>query len=97
MNRKIISRTTYVLVWLALMLLLAITVVAAAFDLGWLNLAIALGVAACKALLIALFFMHLRVSSRLTWIFAGAGVFWLGILIVLAMSDYISRSWLPGQ
>jgi caa(3)-type oxidase subunit IV len=41
--------------------------------------------------------MHLRVSSRVTRIFAGEGVFWLGILIVLAMSDYISRNWLPSQ
>jgi len=53
-------------------------------------------IAICKALLIAIFFMHLRVSSRATWIFAGAGVFWLGILLALAMSDYLSRSWLPG-
>jgi len=96
MNRHIISRKTYILIWLGLMILLAATLIAAAFDLGWLNLAIALAIAICKALLIAIFFMHLRVSSRATWIFAGAGVFWLGILLALAMSDYLSRSWLPG-
>jgi cytochrome c oxidase subunit 4 len=96
MNRHITSRKTYVLVWFGLMILLAATLIAAAFDLGWLNLAIALGIAVCKALLIALFFMHLRASSRVTWVFAGAGVFWLGILLALAMSDYLSRAWLPG-
>jgi cytochrome c oxidase subunit 4 len=96
MNQRIISRKTYVLVWLALMFLLLATVIAAFFDSGWISLAIALGIAVCKALLIVLFFMHVRVSSRLTWIFAGAGFFWLGILIALAMSDYLSRGWLPG-
>jgi cytochrome c oxidase subunit 4 len=96
MNRHIITRKTYILIWLGLMILLAATLIAAAFDLGWLNLAIALAIAVCKALLIAIFFMHLRVSSRATWVFAGAGVFWLAILLALAMSDYLSRSWLPG-
>src|SRR5215211_6015755 len=96
MNQHIISRKTYILVWLGLMILLAATLIAAAFDLGWLNLAIMLGIAVCKALLIALFFMHLRVSSRVTWVFAGAGVFWLAILLALVMSDYLSRGWLPG-
>jgi cytochrome c oxidase subunit 4 len=96
MNQHIISRKTYILAWLGLMLMLAATLIAAAFDLGWLNLVIALGIAVCKALLIALVFMHLRVSSRATWVFAGAGVFWLAILLALAMSDYLSRGWLPG-
>jgi cytochrome c oxidase subunit 4 len=96
MSLRMISRTTYFLVWLALMALLIATVVAASFDLGWLNSVIAIGIAICKTLLIVLFFMHVRVSSRLTWVFAGAGFFWLGILITLAMSDYISRGWLPG-
>jgi cytochrome c oxidase subunit IV len=96
MEHRIIARKTYFLIWLVLMLLLAGTVGAAAFGLGWLSLAIALGIAVVKALLIVVFFMHIRVSSRLTWIFAGAGFFWLGILITLAMSDYVSRGWLPG-
>jgi cytochrome c oxidase subunit IV len=95
MNGHIISRKTYLLVWIGLMIMLAATLIAAAFDLGWLNLVIALVIAVCKALLIAIFFMHLRVSSRATWVFAGAGLFWLGILLALAMSDYLSRGWLP--
>jgi cytochrome c oxidase subunit 4 len=38
--------------------------------------------------------MHVRYSTRLTWIVVIAGFFWLGILLALTMSDYISRGWL---
>jgi cytochrome c oxidase subunit 4 len=95
MPHRISSSSTYILVWAALMALLIATVVAATFDFGWLSTAIAIGIAICKALLIILFFMHVRLSSRITWLFAGAGFLWLGILIALAMSDYLSRGWLP--
>ena len=47
-------------------------------------------------LLIILYFMHVRYNSRLAWVFASAGFIWLGILLVLVMSDYISRGWVPG-
>src|SRR5438876_11667127 len=94
---RMISRSTYFLVWLALMALLIATVVAASFDLGWLTSMIAIGIAICKTLLIVLFVMHVRASSRLTWVFAGAGFFWLGILMTLAMSGYIRRGLLRGS
>lgn len=38
--------------------------------------------------------MHLKYSSRLTWVFAGAGFFWLFILFGFTLSDYISRDWI---
>jgi cytochrome c oxidase subunit 4 len=49
-------------------------------------------------LIVILYFMHLRYSSRLTWVVAGAGFFWLFILMALTMSDYLTRAWLsvPG-
>jgi cytochrome c oxidase subunit IV len=49
-------------------------------------------------LLIMLFFMHVRSSGRLTWIVAGAGLFWLSILFGLTLTDLLTRSWLatPG-
>jgi cytochrome c oxidase subunit 4 len=40
-----------------------------------------------------LYFMHLRYSSHLTILFASAGVFWLGIMLALTLSDYVSRGW----
>jgi cytochrome c oxidase subunit 4 len=81
------------------MVLLATTYIAALFDLGPFNTVIALFIALCKALLIALFFMHLRWSSKLTWAFAGVGVCWLLILLGITMNDYLSRGWLgvPGK
>jgi cytochrome c oxidase subunit IV len=75
-----------------LMLLLIVTVVVAEFDLGTFNLPIALTIATAKAALILLFFMHVRDSKPLIWLFAGAGFFWLAILITLTLSDYLTRS-----
>ena len=52
-----------------------------------------LSVACAKALLVILFFMHVRWSSRLTWVIAGSEFFWLLILFSITMSDYMSRGW----
>ena len=43
------------------------------------------------ALLVAVWFMHLKDSSRLTWLFAAAGVMWLAIMIGLTMGDTVAR------
>jgi cytochrome c oxidase subunit 4 len=91
----IIPTKTYCRVFGALMLLLLVTVGVAYIDLGNLNPVFALTIAIIKALLIILYFMHVRYSSRLTWIFLGAGFFWLGILLALTLSDYLTRDWLP--
>jgi cytochrome c oxidase subunit 4 len=85
----------YYWVWLLLLLLLAITVGSAYIHLGALSIALNLAIAAAKALLITLFFMHLRDSDRLIWLVAGAGFFWLLMLFSLTLSDYLTRSWLP--
>ncbi|MDQ5871333.1 MAG: cytochrome C oxidase subunit IV family protein, partial [Acidobacteriota bacterium] len=64
-------------------------------DLGPWNTVGALGIAFLKATLVALFFMHVRYSTRLTQITVAGGLFWLAILIVLTLSDFLSRGWLP--
>ncbi|MDZ7289030.1 MAG: cytochrome C oxidase subunit IV family protein [candidate division KSB1 bacterium] len=87
----IIPQRVYFLVFVTLLLLTLVTVDVAFYDAGWLNLYIALTIATCKALLVILYFMHLRYSPRLTWLFVGAGVFWLVIMLVLTLSDYLSR------
>ena len=61
-------------------------------NLGWMNTAIALLIASVKASLVLLVFMHLRHSTRLTWVVATAGFLWLGIMILFFFSDYLSRS-----
>jgi cytochrome c oxidase subunit 4 len=86
----------YLLIFGALMIGTILTVVVAKFDLGPLNNIVMLGVAFAKALLVVLYFMHVRWSSRLTWVVASSGFFWLLILFTLTMADYMSRGWVQG-
>jgi cytochrome c oxidase subunit 4 len=89
-----ISIRSYLAVFVALLALTAMTTGVAFIDLGGIgNVAVALTIAVIKAALVALYFMHLRYSSRLTMVFAAAGIFWLGIMIALTLSDYLSRDW----
>jgi cytochrome c oxidase subunit IV len=87
------SARTYLFNGLALLGLLALTIGAAYVNLGPLNTVLAMLIALAKGALILLFFMQLRYSKPIVWIFAGAGFFWLGIMFVLALSDYLSRGW----
>jgi cytochrome c oxidase subunit 4 len=73
------------------LLLLALTIGMAFINLGELNLVVAVTIAVVKAVLVVLYFMHVRYSSRVTWIVASAAVFWLAILFALTMSDFLSR------
>lgn len=86
----------YVAVFAALIVGTILTVVVAKFDLGPLNNIVMLVVAIAKALLVILFFMHVRWSSRLTWVVAASGFFWLMILFTITMADYMSRGWVAG-
>ena len=95
MSEHIVEKKTYYGVFAALMLLLGATVTIAYIHLGELNIIAALTIAFIKATLIILYFMHVRYSSRLLWIFVGAGFFWLGILFALSFSDFLTRGWLP--
>jgi cytochrome c oxidase subunit IV len=93
MAHVVVPRKTYVAIFAALLVLTGLTTSVAFLDLGLLNPVVALSIAVLKGTLVVLFFMHLRYSSRLTWIVAGASIFWLGILLVLIMSDYAARGW----
>ena len=86
----------YLAVFAALMVGTILTVVVAKFDLGALNNIVMLAIACTKALLVVLFFMHVRWGTRLTWVVAGSGFFWLLILFTLTMTDYMSRGWVAG-
>ena len=85
------SLITCLVIFTLLMLLLIATVAIASFDLGRLNIVAALLIAVIKALLVILFFMHVRHNSRMTWVFVLAGFFWLGILLSLTLTEYASR------
>ena len=87
------SRTLYVVVYLALLLLLVATVGFSFVDFGrGINNAIAIGIGCIKALLIVLFFMHIAFEPWLTWFFAAAGFLWLGIMLTLTSSEYLTRN-----
>jgi len=86
-----ISIKAYIGIFALLLLFTALTVWVAGVDLGILNTAVALGIAITKAVLVILYFMHVRYSSRLTWVFAGAGFYWFVIFIALIFSDYATR------
>jgi cytochrome c oxidase subunit IV len=91
MSEHIVSKTIYFLIFGALMVLTVATYLVALVDLGRLNAIVALAVAVTKAVLVVLYFMHVRYSTRLTKIVVIAGFFWLAILIVLTLSDYFTR------
>jgi cytochrome c oxidase subunit 4 len=90
------STSTTRVYWLTFLVLIALTFLTLALSflrLGtWWHLAAGLGIGAAKASLVALFFMHLLHSPGRTWLAAALGVFWLGILFVLTMSDYLTRA-----
>lgn len=80
-----------VLAWAALLVLLAATVAGAYLPLGSFNIVLALAIAATKAAIVLVVFMDLTRGPALARIFAGAGAFWLMILLGLASTDYLTR------
>jgi cytochrome c oxidase subunit IV len=82
--------------YLALLVLLVISVGLRLFHLGIAESVSFLLIAGIQAVVVLLFFMRVQASSRLIWLFASGGFLWLGILLVFVISDYISRSWWRG-
>jgi len=96
MAEHIVPPRTYLLVYVALLLLTAATVGFSLVPVGttWHTL-VGLTIATVKATLVILFFMHVLYSTRLTWLVALSGLVWVAILIGLTLTDYLSRSPLP--
>lgn len=80
-------------IWIGLLILTAVTVGVSYLELGPFNPVVALVIATCKALMVILFFMEVRYSSKITWVVVVSGAFWLAILLALSLSDYLTRSW----
>lgn len=87
----ILPKKTYYRIGAALFILMFLTIGAAYINLGGFNIYVALTIAVIKALLVVMYFMHVKYNTKLTWIFAGAGFLWLIIMFVLTMSDYVTR------
>jgi cytochrome c oxidase subunit 4 len=96
-SEHIVSPKVYLAVFSALMICTFLTVVAAKADLNQyfsgLNVIVALTIASLKAALVVLYFMHLRYSPKRTQLVIAASVFWLAIMLLMTMSDYLSRPW----
>jgi cytochrome c oxidase subunit 4 len=84
---------TLVGVWTALIVLTVTTAAVSYIELGEWNIVLALLIAVCKASLVAWIFMGVRHTTSLTKLFCVAGLVWLGIMIAMTGSDYMSRSW----
>jgi cytochrome c oxidase subunit 4 len=96
MSGHVAPKSMYYAVFAALIVGTALTVMVAFIDLGAMNNVLMLGIACTKALLVILFFMHVRWSTRLTWLVVASGFFWLLILFGITMTDYLTRGWVPG-
>ena len=94
MTEAAVSVKTYALIFVTLLILTCSTFVVSGVDLGGLNAVVALVIAMAKALLVALFFMHLRYSRPLMLVVVAAGLLWLAIMITLTLGDFLTRGWL---
>ncbi|WP_263382829.1 cytochrome C oxidase subunit IV family protein [Granulicella arctica] len=92
-EHHILTPLNYAVVFGTLLIFTGITVGAAYIDLGVLNPIIALGIASFKAVVVILFFMHVKYQSRLIKMTVGAGFFTFLVLITMTLSDYMSRAW----
>jgi len=92
MSEHIMSSKLYYTIWIALLCLTVVTAAVSFVDLGRFNTVIALVIATVKALLVVLFFMHVKYTSeKLTKIVIASAIFWLFLLLALSMADYGTR------
>ena len=95
MSQEVVSIKTYFVIFITLLVLLFATVLLGLIPASgaWRDMLTYIGftIAAAKGVLIVLYFMHVKFSSRLTWIFASAAFAWLGIMLILTLDDYWTR------
>ena len=94
MTHQAVPVKVYAAVFGALLVLTITTVAVSKLELGEYNFIVAMTIAVIKGTLVVMFFMDVRRASSMTKLFIGAGFFWLAILLVFLLSDYLSRGWL---
>jgi cytochrome c oxidase subunit 4 len=92
-SEHIVSPKVYGIIFALLLFFTGVTVAASYVEMYVFNAVVALGIACIKAVLVILFFMHVKYSSRLTKLTVAAGFFTFIVLITMSMTDYISRAW----
>ena len=100
MSEHIVSPRIYAVIGATLLIFTGVTYYAATLDLNHiyhgLNVTVALAIAVFKATLVVLYFMHARYSPKRTQLVIIAGLFWLALLLLLTLSDYLSRATMHG-
>ena len=92
-QHHIVSPVVYVIIGGTLLVLTGVTVGASYLELGIFNPIVAIAIACIKAVLVVLFFMHVKYSSKLTKLTVFCGLFTFMALIGMTLSDYFSRAW----
>jgi cytochrome c oxidase subunit IV len=92
-EEHIVTPKVYGLIFGALLFFTGLTVAASYLEMYTFNAVVALAIACIKAVLVILYFMHVKYSSRLTKLTVAAGFFTFIVLITMTMTDYISRAW----
>src|ERR1044071_9579553 len=93
-EHHVTSAKAYIAIFLGLIVMTVLTTAVAFVDLGAFNVVVALGIATCKMLLVALFFMHVKDSSALTKLVIVGALLWLAILIGFTLADFHTRGWI---
>jgi cytochrome c oxidase subunit 4 len=98
-HHPIDSAGTYAAILGTLLFLTILTTTVAYVDLGAMSTVVALAIACTKMLLVALFFMHVRHSTKLTKLVVVGGLLWLAILLLMTLTDFWTRNWIgvPGR
>ena len=98
-EHHIVPKKVYFAVFLTLIVMTWVTAYVSTVDLGRLNIFVALSIAIFKASLVILFFMHVKYGTKLTKMIVLAGLYWLVLLLFIAMADYWTRGWMgvPGR
>ena len=94
-EHHITSNKTYLIVWIALLILTGTTVYVSYINFGIFNIIIALAIASVKATIVALYFMHLKLEDSITWVFALFPLSLLALLIAMTMTDTFTRVVVP--
>jgi cytochrome c oxidase subunit 4 len=97
MNAKPAPLLPYIVGWLVLLLLLGLNVLSGYLPLGNFHALASFGISATQAAIVFTIFMGLRGRPGLSWVFAGAGFFWLAFLYGLSATDYATRAGFPAQ
>jgi caa(3)-type oxidase subunit IV len=85
----------YIIAWIALLLLLGLSVLSAYLPLGQFHPIANFVIAAIQAAIVFVIFMRVRQPPPIKRVFAGAGFFWLFFLLGLGIIDYLTRSNFP--